>query len=389
MLDGIDESLRTDLQQIRLQLENDPGAVIKYARLSSSLEVEAVGLSDRVTSVYRDTERYSTREQEMMPYRELETVLQVGGQNYRVILRKLTVEYDDLFLAIAGAELLLILLLGLGMWWLNRGLLKRLWHPFFGSLEAAGKYQAGSGALEKLPASDIDEFERLNNVLREMTRTIERDYRSLKQFTENASHEIQTPLSVIKNRVELLIQREDADEEQMELIREVYESANKLSRLNRGLLLLAKIENRQFEESETLYLGRLASEQLEFLEEMIDTREISVSTDIKNEEPVQMNRDLAELLVRNLVSNAVRHGNVGGDIRIQATAQSLILSNTGQPPEPGETPARSFERFKKARQSGSLGLGLSIVKAICEVYGFEADYRYEDGYHFVEIDFGK
>ncbi|HSV10951.1 MAG TPA: HAMP domain-containing sensor histidine kinase, partial [Hanamia sp.] len=215
---------------------------------------------------------------------------------------------------------------------------------------------------------------------------VSKDYESLKSFTENASHEIQTPLAIIKNKIELLLQSENFDETQVNAIQSVNEAASKLSRLNQSLLLLAKIENRQFEQAEKINFSDVVHRTAENFEELALIKNISIEKNITDPVFIKINDTLAEILASNLILNAIKHNLPNGNIKINLSVKSMLVSNTGN--EPNENTDHFFERFKKSSSSrDSIGLGLAIVKTICDTYGFGVSYSYKSGIHSVKVDF--
>jgi len=219
-----------------------------------------------------------------------------------------------------------------------------------------------------------------------MSKKLQQDYRSLKEFNENASHEIQTPLAIIKSKLELLIQNEALDEDQMRIINSVYEATNRMSRLNQGLLLISKIDNNQFPRAEKINFQQLIEKNLEHFEELISLKKIRVTVSFSKKVEHEMNKTLAEILVSNLLSNAIRHNLEEGEISVTMDAENLTISNTGHPLtlSPGEL----FERFRKSdRNSESAGLGLAIVKRILLIYNYHISYTVNGPTHQLKISF--
>ena len=218
-----------------------------------------------------------------------------------------------------------------------------------------------------------------------MTEKIAKDYRNLKEFTENASHEMQTPLSIIQSKLELLIQSENLTAEQMQEVQVIYESAARLAKLNQALLLLAKIENSQFAEAKPVKLDEIIKTKLLFFEELIAHKNISVEVNL---EPLTINIHpiLADILVSNLIGNAIKHNLEKGKLIVKLKGDELVIQNSGKPLT--ITPEQLFQRFRKADPaSDSLGLGLAIVNEICIVYNYSIDYKYVDNLHSVSIGF--
>jgi signal transduction histidine kinase len=278
---------------------------------------------------------------------------------------------------------------------------KSVWIPFRDTISKLKNYKLAGGSGLVLKKTRITEFAQLNEVLKIMSDRIQQDFISLKEFTENASHEIQTPLAVIISRLELLIQSENLNELEMKLIQDTYNAAGRLSKLNQFLILLTKIENLQFRKTSKINIASVIDKYLSDLEEIIEQKNITITKQYAsiitvsgsaNSElqtmnyQLNINPTLADILVSNLISNAIKHNISGGEIIINISEKKLMISNTGEPLI--QNPDELFERFKKARvDSESLGLGLSIVKKITEIYGMNLKYTYSAPLHNITISF--
>jgi signal transduction histidine kinase len=218
-----------------------------------------------------------------------------------------------------------------------------------------------------------------------MTKKMRRDYFNLKEFNENASHEIQTPLAIIKSKLELLIQGEGLDEEQIGMINSVYEASTRMSRLNQGLLLISKIDNNQFHHTEKVDLQKIMEKTLEHFEEIINLKKIRIIHHFNSPACPQMNPVLAEILISNLISNSIRHNIEEGEILINMNSEGFEITNTGHPTT--IPPDELFRRFRKSeRTSDSVGLGLAIVKKIVQLYQFDIKYEVKENIHLIKLN---
>lgn len=329
---------------------------------------------------------FNKRENESESYRTLEFLVTVNGSNYIAEVKKSQQETEDIVQLILMITLVVIIFLILILFIANRFLLARLWKPFHHTLEELKQFNLSSKNKLKLPLTDINEFKDLNETARSMTQKVSDDYELLKNFTENASHEIQTPLAIIKNKIELLSQSENLSNTQIHAIQSINDAASRLSKLNQSLLLLAKIENRQFRNTENVNLSFVINRCLENFEELNAIKNINIYKNIDDDIFIEMNESLAEILVSNIIINAIKHNCPGGTIKIELDPGSLAVSNTGIPPQIHTS--ELFERFKKdSLSSDSLGLGLSIVKTICDTYGFTVSYNYEKEMHLIKVYF--
>jgi signal transduction histidine kinase len=316
--------------------------------------------------------------------RKLEFLVTANGKNYIAEVKKSQQETEDIVQLILIITLSVIVFLILVLFITNRFLLARLWKPFHQTLNELKQFTLSSKNKINLPHTDINEFMELNETAVSMTQKARNDYELLKSFTENASHEIQTPLAIIKNKIELLSQSENLTDTQINAIQSINDAASRLSRLNQSLLLLAKIENRQFENTGKVNFSIVLNRCVENFEELITIKNISIHKKIPENIFLEMNESLAEILVSNIVINAIKHNYPEGEINITLNENEMTVSNSGAPAH-GAT-SELFQRFKKGSSSeDSLGLGLAIVKTICDIYGFGISYNYEKEMHIVKV----
>lgn len=377
------------------RLAQEKARILSYAAANRKLPQSVISLGDSVAFIPTATgnekdktghvKLYNSSENEYEPFQTLEFTVDVGNQYYRAVIYRPLLESDDLAtaivqaMAIIGCCLLVVLLAS------NFIISKLVWTPFYKTLEKIKSFDIAKETHVEFDRTRIREFKTLNEVLEKMTEKIASDYRTLKEFTENASHEMQTPLSIIQSKLELMIQSESMDAQKMAEIQVVYESTARLAKLNQALLLLAKIENNQFTESKPIQLDELIKNKLVFFDELIKHKHISVETKL---EPltIQTHFMLADILVSNLIGNAIKHNVDGGKLSIEIKGKQLVIRNSGNPLS--IAPSQLFQRFRKANPaSDSLGLGLAIVKEICAVYHFALEYNYENKAHIISIRF--
>lgn len=340
--------------------------------------------AEPVKRVFLHTEKPGGHRHEMEPYRELLFSVSVAGQYYTVSVSNSEEETEDLLMLIMMITAGMILLLLGTLFLANRLLLRRIWQPFYRTLGGMREFNLSS--RQPLPAgdTDIEEFRSLDEATRQMTQQILKDYEMLKNFTENASHEMQTPLAIINSKLDLLIQDPALGEQHHRPIQTMYDAISRLRQLNQSLLLLTKIENQQFVHTEPIDLASLIEEKLAQLEDPLRDRHLAVHTDLDRLR-LPINGYLADILLNNLLLNAIRHNQDGGQIAIRLREQSLRVSNSG--PALAFDPGTIFDRFVKGSHSGGTGLGLAIVRQICENYQFSLSYSYTDQLHVIDIGF--
>ncbi len=342
--------------------------------------------SSAYSDYYRDTLIYNNEEQRYQLFRQLGFNEKINNQNYSIQIFKSLEETDTLIIRIITTMTVLIVLLIITLLVVNRYSSRLVWSVFYDTVEKINRYDLNSHEEFSLFDSDVKEFTDLNRGLKAMTERIKNDYLNLKEYTENASHEIQTPLAIINSKLELLLQSGDMDEKQYKALADAYEASIRLSKYNSTLILLAKIENKQFPESKKVSPEAIVNSLLETLDDLIRAKKIEVVKQINPEVTLHMNPYLAEMLIVNLVKNAVRHNVKGGKLIIEVEDQFLMISNTG--PDHAVDENLLFKRFYKSSSSPeSLGLGLAIVRKICTLYGFEVSYRFKENLHCLKVSF--
>lgn len=342
---------------------------------------EASSVQERLS----DTTAFSKEEGEYLPYRRLIFPVAAEGKTYEVTLGKPLFEADDLVESILTSFCIIIAILLLITLVVNRITAWKIMKPFFHTMRQLGQYEIGRRKKLLFLRTTTSEFRQLQSALEQMTEKIETDYLSLKAFTENASHEMQTPLSVIMTTAESLLQHERLDEKQAEALRRIYDSARRLSKLNHALLLLAKIENKQFV-TETIDLGELVRTKAALYHDLLAMKTLQPDLRLEENITLQLHPMLADILVSNLLVNAIRHSPAGGQIIVETAPHRFTVRNSGPPLRAaGE---QLFERFYKENPSSeSTGLGLALVKQIAVTHGMEAAYRYENEQHCFEVRF--
>jgi len=330
-----------------------------------------------------DTIFYVNNERKYIPFRQLGFVANFNNARYYIQIYKSMEETDNLIIRIFLTMTFLVVLIIITLLIIVRHTSLKAWDVFYDTINKINTYDINSNNEFLLKQSEVKEFDDLNRVIVAMTDRIKKDYSNMKEYTENASHELQTPLAIINLKMELLLQSQNLDEKQLKAVVDAYEASNRLSKLNKTLLLLAKIENRQFPESKSISPESIINHQLESLEDLIESKEIKVIRDFDEDVNLLMNPYLAEILFANLIKNAIRHNIKGGNIMITISRQFIRISNSGN--ELTFNKDALFERFYKQSSSPeSLGLGLAIVHNISEIYDFKVNYSFEnDMHHFI------
>jgi len=320
------------------------------------------------------------------PGRGLMSSITVGDKYYRIYIVESRVETEDLIQLIFMITVGVVLLLLLVLFAANRFILGRLWLPFHNIMKELRLFSIADNKEIPKVETNIDEFKELNNVVVDMASKAKHDYKDLKTFTENASHELLTPIAVINSKLDTLIQTENFSERQSKLLNDLYGAVSRLNRLNQSLLLLVKIENHLLHEQRQINLRQMIEEMIVQFDEIFQDKKLSVKSFLKDKE-IYASPYLAEILLSNLVSNAIRHNYNGGEIVIALSGRELVIENTGE--DEALNNEKIFTRFHKASGSEGSGLGLTISKEICASFGFSLDYDFRNGLHTFVVGFGK
>jgi signal transduction histidine kinase len=309
----------------------------------------------------------------------------LDGSPYRVITYISALEYRHLLIKVSIAEALVFFLLLMAIVVVNRTRSRRLWKPFYTTMDSIGSYDVRQNKpLQLNSGTGVDEFDRLNQTLQSLIARVDQAYRDQKQFTENASHELQTPLAIIRSKAELLMEGPGLNEDSAQLLQEITEANERLSQMNKNLLLLTRIENSQFPEVAPIDLSRLVERLTRFFQEYYENEVAATTTSIQPAIHIQANPALIEILVNNLLRNAYLHNIPGGRVEVSLDQKQLIIENTG-PPVEGD-PAQLFARFRKGRADArTTGLGLALVRQIAQLYHYDVHYTYREGRHQLRV----
>lgn len=374
---------KKELLEKRNYLKTDSD-ILLYQALDSDIELTH-HTTPIATERFYTFHAYDSTVKDIIPFRALETGIEINGNYYKLIVKESLVTNEDLIEAIMMVQGLLLMLILAGSVIMNRIMTSKTWNPFYKTLAQLKLYQIDQNPALALDRSDINEFNDLNKVITELVEKNYRIYLSQKEFTENAAHEIQTPLAIFQSKLELMMQKASMTEDEASLINSLYEAITRLSRLNKNLLLLAKIENDQFKELDQVNIPETLKKTLSYYQDQLEQKRIQLQVVGTENYFISADMTLMEILLQNLISNAIRHTPVQGDILIRTEDNQLVISNSGQPlPHPDKI----FDRFyRESKDEKGTGLGLSIVKKIVEVSGFTINYSYRTNHHHFEITF--
>ncbi|MDB5119591.1 MAG: Twp-component sensor histidine kinase [Sphingobacteriales bacterium] len=333
---------------------------------------------------FSDTIYYNPQKRHQESARYLKTDLTLNGQPYRVLVIASKAEREEQIQSICLIIIIPVTFLLIAILLVNRIMITRLWLPFRQLVKNIKTFNVNDEVPFEPVVTEVQEFSELNEAVVTMSLKVKSDYREIKLFTENASHEMMTPLAVINSKLDTMLQSNILGPEESETLADLYKATSRITKLNQSLLLLVKIDNNLLQEQEEINIKELIEDKLLFFYELISKRNIIINTNLSSSS-VFTSRHLVEILVNNLFSNAIRHNYDGGLINVVLSSNDLSFSNTSHNLELDQQ--KIFERFYKDTTSEGAGLGLSILKQICNRRHFSLKYNYKDDLHIFQISF--
>jgi signal transduction histidine kinase len=349
-------------------------------KLHPLIEVQKTTDSILISPSFKEVTIWNELEKEDELFIEFSDKIRVNDSFYILKLRQSAFENEDLVLILAVLIFTLLSAAFIISFLITRKMNKTVWADFENNLQEIERFSLSMSKDMSLLRSDTEEFERLNRVLKDLTEKIRSDYTILKEFTENTSHEIQTPISIALINLEEILQH-DIDEDTFKKTAASINAIKRLSSLNQSLVLLSKIGNRQFADDKAVSFSEIAIRKKEEFALLFESRSLDLTIEVKDDLIINMDERLAEIMLNNLFSNAVNHNITGGKISIFIGSGSFRMCNTGLGNE--LTDDTIFSRFTRGDQK-TFGLGLAIVRKICESSNLDIHY-FKGEQHCFEI----
>lgn len=385
--DSIDDGLDNQKGLILQKVETDSIVADKNYFDETDYLIREVPANSAIDQYdrYTDTLMYMQNEKSEEPVRMLTTAFTKNDRYYQLQIITSMVEEDDLLRQLLYSLLWLYGGLVISIVLLNNFLLRKIWKPFHQLMAQLKKYRLDKPVPVKPVPTKVDEFNMMNDTVQKLLDRNMHIYNSQKQFIENASHELQTPLAIAIAKLETLAGDHRLSEEQLRLLSGALDNLARLTKLNRSLLLLSKIENKQFPGEEEVDIYELVQKIVADFKDQSDYKEIQVNVHTEEKSVVRMNPGLAVILITNLIKNAIVHSPRKGQVHIEVNSQLLSVENTAAT---GPLDAEKiFDRFHISdASSSSTGLGLALVKAIVQHYQFSVEYSF-NGKHRVIVKF--
>lgn len=374
--DELDQQLKLEAEVIAKTLQNKG----EFHSIYPTDIAEEISSSELGKNSTKDTLIYEANHDELVPYREFKLYKSINGKNYRIITRLMLMELDDIFSlftvlisTVLGLIFLLVLLF-------THKMNSMLWGTFNKNVELLKQYSFSLEHKLQLNQTGIKEFDDLNLVISKMSDRLEKDYQASKEFSANAAHELQTPLSIIRNKCEDLFSYTELDKKVIDSIREIYVSTDRLSGITKALLLLAKIDHGQFNENEEIILNQFIKSKIDSFDEILEDKKLIINFQSTGNCIIHMDKRLVNLWIQNIIVNAIKYSPDGKEIDIRLDSNNLSVSNFGE--NAIQHPEQIFNRFyKESEQVDSSGIGLALVKKIADHYKIKSEYVFEEDKH--------
>jgi len=376
----LDDTLKTEETEIK-QYRNEHHAMPEITPTRHQVTT-FTPVTDSFPAIYRTVKLSGHNDM----YRQVQFGMEAAGKYYLVTVSRPLEETEDLLQVIILLTIIMIACILLVGYIINRVVLSGLWKPFYKTLDTLSTYELSLQHVLNFTPTGINEFDLLNENVQRMTERVQADYQSLKEFTAHAAHEMQTPLAIMRSKLDVLMQQDAILKHEGASISDLESAISRLSKLNQSLLLLTKVENRQFVLNEQVDMEALLKSKVSELLDIIEAKHLSVNIVV---EPmtIRFHRHLADIILNNLLSNAIRYNREGGTIDISMQNNALIVSNTSSLPMLDRV--RLFQKFYRhadVSEDGS-GLGLSIIRQICDMAGYVIRYDFKDARHIFTILF--
>lgn len=385
--DIVDESLEDQLELLGDRVREDPSVLETTNFETGMFSISPITMDEVLMyqeEVYKDTLMPLPYDNDIEQVRLLTEAYEVNGEFYKFQAISSTVEEDDLIENLFWFIVWLYIALILTIILVNNWALKKLWSPFYTLLNQLKQFRVDQDSGLPGISSRTTEFQELKKVADDLVERTIQTYINQKQFTENAAHELQTPIAIITSKLELLLEQATLNENDAEKIAEVLDITSRLTQLNKSLLLLSRIDNKQFVSNENISVNTLIHTLLSNLEDVSTFKDVTIQIEENASVFIYANAYLVEILFQNLLVNAINHNKPKGNVKVVISSDKVTICNTS-------TAAALDEEYLYKRFSGdkksqkSTGLGLAIVHAICKMYNFEINYSYNDLHCFQVI----
>jgi signal transduction histidine kinase len=380
--DETDEQLINTYHKIAEQLNK--GEKISFPPFVEIIPVSGINFSPGFKDVYLNSNGDDSDE----PFRQYSSIINISGDNYILIVRSSVIEKEDMLYTIIGITIAAFFIFLIIIIIANKVVSQKVFKDFYKTIDELDNFSISENKPLTFNNTNITEFKKLNNAIEKLSAKAIREYKSLREFTEETNHEIQTPLAIAKSNLEILLQNEKLTENDLIQVNTALINLNRLERVNKSILLLNKLEHKNlFDNAQLIVEDEIKNVLLNF-SDFITSKNLIVETKFADKISINANQSLINILFSNLISNAIKHNNAGGNIFIELKDDRLILSNSAV--KQNYNTSKFFNRFyKESPLSDSVGLGLTIAKKICDLYNFDLSIDWRDKLIITSLYFNK
>jgi signal transduction histidine kinase len=367
----------------QLQIENmnqDQGLMV-----GDLITIRPIPAKTLTNEIFKDTVFYDQKEFESVPFTQLRFQTNVKNKNYEIVIRKRLTEDEDVVNGLLFSFLWVSLCIVIVYFSFNKWFSATTLKPFYHALQQVGSFDVTKNPQLNFLPTKINEFKTLNEELQKLTNKAKDDYYNLKEFTENVSHEIRTPIALVQSRLETLLQSPNLSQTELEQIGSTLDAVQRLIEKNNSLLLLSRIENNQFNSIERVDAVAILNKILEDYKDYIDFKRLSLTAQIQPVVLEKSNVALIEILFSNLISNAIKYNVEHGILKIICGEDFLTVINSSK--GEGKLQSEMFERYFHENHPEAIGLGLTIIQKICRLYNYEFNYTFNNNMHYFSIIF--
>lgn len=384
VFDELDEHLRNHKDDLIQRFEDQEITLNTVGEIGSLGTYEWIEIKPAGSDISPIEDSYSTitksrfSEETQGRYRQLYTLISLDGQPYYLSIYEEITGWESIALSILFGN---VVLLGIWFGFLfigNEFIIQQILRPFFDTVSRLRTIRSENDFNTSFPEVSTEEFNKLNSALNDMLRQLESSFVKQKQFIQNASHELLTPLSIIRHKTDELLNNEKLDEETALEIHKIQQTTIRLKRLSNALLTISRVENKHYPIDGNIPVHEIIEQTLQELSFFCENKKIIIRKNYQSIPNIPGNAELFSSLIYNVLQNAVYHTPEGTLIELDAIQQDnvymhLIIKDSG----PGLTDEQTqhvFERFERSSPNDGTehhGLGLAIVQSICILHGWQ------------------
>jgi signal transduction histidine kinase len=287
-------------------------------------------------------------------------------------------ETEDLIFVIRLFVLIVLIIILVITFLIDVFYLEYLFKPFYKIIDTKIRHVNLPDTFDPTPiSSHSSDFQELDSVLNQMMNRIFDLFKKEKQFIANVSHELLTPIALLKNKFENLLQNSSLDADAIDKVAASLRTLDMLKKIINNLLLISRIDNNQYLANESINISGLVEGLQEDLEDRMKEKKITFNQTLKNDYTFCGNKTLMHILLYNLVVNAIKYNKYKGSIAIKEEfikgqyALMITDSGIGMDDYSKETIFNRFSRIN-TDQEGQ-GLGLAIVESIAHFHQIEIE----------------